>query len=335
MSRAILEADIDVPGITSPMTDSSLSGEVLEDIGVGLGSLHHELIPQRQYAHLDRIDSFRMLTQKTPTNDYGLPIYVLRADLIPDGIFDMDDIDRAQFVAAAGINIIYDEGFPTFDNGDALWSRMEFESDEAFALFKKYLDQAEKNGARRLEELAFEQTGTSADIAIHFDTYRKRLKEYFVYYNWAVRAKAFDMFRVAAYHKLREHRILSTTDKHFLEAEKILGLVVGYFGELSEETGKPKWLDELTPKVALDMLDKLTKLQRVSIGLSAHGLSAGEATDTPKNADVEVVLRQIASGARDPNARANEAKGMGLEALLQNPELAGMAQELIIRVGRT
>lgn len=343
VQQAIHDMDLEIPGVTVPMTDAQSLPRAEVAVPVSLhhassggddNSSHRNHMPAVQ-THLSRMDIFRISAGKTPTNDFGLPIYLLRPDLIPDDLMAYSEVDQAHIVQSAAVPILFDEGFPTFENGSSIWSRMEFEPDESFELFRKYLEQADKQGARRLEDLAFELGSTSASIAGNIDQFLRTLKEYFTYYNWATRAKAHDMFRVAAFHKLRERRILTTTDKHYLDAEKLMSRLMNFFDKKDEETGDYAWMKDLSAKTAIDMLDKLAKLQRVSIGLSAHGLSAGEQGDAPKNADVEVVLRQLASNAQDPNARGRGAEGQAdLQTLLSNPDLAGMAQELIIRVGR-
>lgn len=284
---------------------------------------------------MSREDAFRQACQGTPTNDYGLPVFIYRPDLVPADIFQRSEDDRLGVLQSAMIDIIYDEGFPTFSDGTAFWSCMPFEPDDAYAAFKVYLEMGDKTGVRRLEDLYFDldaMNGTSATSLLD-GAARKAIKDNFVFYNWAARCKAYDLFRVAAHHKLRERRILSITDQHFLKAEALLGKLMSYF-EKEDDDGNLKWLEELNPKVAMDMLDKLSKMQRTAVGLSAHGHSAGEGDGgRAANADVSVVLRQIAAGAQDPNAASQSSSEGDLSVLLNDPEMAGMAQELIIKVG--
>ena len=87
----------------------------------------------------------------------------------------------------------------------------------------------------------------------------------------------------------------------------------------------------MSTKVAIDMMDKLVRIQRMSLGLGSNGNGASE--DGPKNADVSVVLRQIAAQGADPAAGGVDDSNKDLSVLLNDPEMAGMAQELIIKVG--
>lgn len=282
-----------------------------------------------------RSQAFRSVSDGVPKNDYGLPVFILRPDLIPEDIESFSAEEKAQVLSGAAIDILYDEGFPTFTDGTAFWSQMPFEPVEAYDAFKIYLEMGEKSGARRIEDLFYDIAANEqqSSLALLNGNARKQIRDYYIYYNWAIRCKAYDLFRVAAYHKLRERRILSTTDQHFLQAEKLFGKLLGYFDKVDDD-GDVAWLKELSPKVAIDMLDKLAKLQRTSIGLSAHGHAAGDSgSNVSKNADVEVVLRQIASGAQDPNARESDTNKTDLSVLLNDPETAMMAQELVIKVG--
>lgn len=307
---------------------TSLDGEVLpvsavvvEGSGVDLDAAKHSQVLTREAA-------FRQVTTAAPTNDYGLPVFIYRPDLVPQNINQLDESERMDILVGASIDIIYDEGFPTFVDGRAFWSQMEFEPDEAYYHFKAYLEQGDKQGIRRLEDL-FYMDGQE-DAALVDGNSRAAIKEAFVYYNWVARSKAFDLFKVAAHHKLREKRILGITDQHFLKAESLLGKLDTYF-QKTDDDGNLKWIEELNPKVALDFLDKLTRVQRTALGLGSHGIS--EDGGLSKNADVSVTLRQLAAGAKDPNASTSTDNGADLSLLLSDPDTASMAQELIIKVG--
>lgn len=301
-------------------------GSVVSAGAVASGAAVTANVPQT------REDVFRQATASTPTNDFGLPIFVYRPDLLPEDLYTRTEDERLNILGSSTVDIIYDEGFPTFADGTAFWSRMNFEPDDSYERFKVYLEMGDKVGARRLEDLFFDldAMGGSTAAALMDGNARKAIKDDFIYYNWAARCKAYDLFKVVAHHKLRERRILTTTDRHFLEAEKLLGRAVKYLDNIDWDSDE----SDMNPKLALDILDKMAKLQRTSLGMSAHGHAAGENSDTAKNADVSVVLRQVAAGAQDPNAGSNQANQAGdLSVLLNDPEMAGMAQELIIKVG--
>ncbi len=277
---------------------------------------------------VNRIQVFRSISSKVPLNDYGLPKLVYRPDLIPEDLFYKDDQEKAQLLDIASVEILYREGFPTFEDGASFWSQMPFEPDDSYFAFQKYMDLGNTQGVRRLEALYEQNSGEHVGNPL-------ALSEFFTYYTWGPRCKAFDLFSAAAYQKLRERRVQSTTNQHFLEAERLLTVVKGYFEKVSEETGELEFLEELTPKVALDMLTKLVQIQRISLGIPAHGLSGGEAGVAPPNAEVSVVLKTIAKAGLDPEASQSNLGSYDIEMILGDPETATLAQQLIVQIGRS
>jgi len=273
----------------------------------------------------DRLSTFREISLKIPRNDFGLPEYMYRPDLIPADLFHREPVEQASILGAAAVEINYYEGYPAFDNGASIWSQLEFEADSAFLLFKEYLTLGDTRGARRLEDLA-----ESSKIPQGNDL--RQLRDFHTYYYWSARSRAYDLFMVAAHRKLREKRVLSIQDKHFLEAETLLARVLNYF-QKTDENGDLVFMNELKPRDAMDMLDKLVKIQRISVGLPAHGLSSVDENGTAKNAETEVILRQIAQQSDDPNRKSSHGGAAELEVLLNDPDTAILAQELIIRIG--
>lgn len=293
-----------------------------------------------QKSHLE---IFREISKAIPHNDYGLPKFIYRPDLIPDNLQSLSHHEQAQHLTAASVEILYHEGYPTFDNGLAVWNQMPTESEESYRLFVDYLNQGTTEGIRRLELLLDRSphhpasaaaarpagsTGANGDVLFSI----QELNEFHTYYYWSMRSRAYDLFRVASDRKLRERRILATTDRHYLEAERLFTKVLAYFDRVNPETDEFEWIEELTPKVAIDMLEKLHKIQRVSVGLSAHGGVKPDENDVSPHAAAEVILRQIARQGSDPDAAGGRG-GTDLEMLLNDPESAAIAQELIIKVG--
>ncbi len=286
----------------------------------------------RDISQMTRLSTFRDASRALPTNEYGLPKFLYRPDLIPEDLFLRPQDEQAEILGAASIDINYMEGFPAYDNQAALWSQMEFEPDDAFAAFQQYLAQGSKLGVRRLEVLA-----QNNEYAQHIPQYYRgltKLTELHTYYSWGPRCKAADLFEQAANAKLRERRVLSVQDSHFLESERMLKMLKDkYFDRIDEETGEYIWIEEMTPKVALEFLDKLIKIQRISLGLPAHGLADQGADGLQRHASVEVTLKQIAKMGADPDANRRSNAGAGLDLLLADPETAMLAQQLIVKVG--
>lgn len=278
------------------------------------------------------------LNDQVPRTDLGLQKFFYRCDLIPEDMPQYSAGEQAQILNAATVNVIYDEGYPTFTNGSAIWGMMPYESEEGFRAFKQYLTQPKDSGIRRLEllqmPLAAEEQGGVGSGPVNGQILwgMGELLGYFHQYSWLQRAKAYDMFELAAATKLRERRIMSTTDKHYLEAERLFTKVMGYFERENEETGELEWIEEMTPKVAIDMMEKLVRIQRTALGLSAHGLAKGDEHDLSPNASAEVILRQIAKQSANPDGSGSTSAAQGLDMLLNDPEAAAQAQALIIRM---
>jgi hypothetical protein len=286
----------------------------------------------RDISKMSRLSTFRDISRSLPMNEYGLPKFFYRADLIPEDLFLRPPEEQISLLEAATIDINYLEGFPAYDSQAAIWSQMEFEPDDAYEAFKQYLAQGQHQGIRRLESL-LQNNEYLQHVPHHYRSLTK-LTELHTYYYWAPRTKAADLFEQAASSKLRERRILSIQDRHYLESERLLKTLKDkYFDRIDPETGEYIWIEEMTPKVALEFLDKLVKIQRISLGLPAHGLSNPEDDGIQRHASVEVTLKQIARRATDPEA-ANALNGTsGFDMLLADPETAMLAQQLIVRIG--
>lgn len=272
-----------------------------------------------------------------PLNEYGLPVYVYRPDML-----DYAAVVRAltaseqstvatttsfppaqhavpgqhtatsasmaevqQGLEAAIVPLTYNEGFPVTPGGMPFWMQLEFEPKEAYDAFVSYL---ELGGARQL----------SALIAYNLE----ELREYFHTYYWGFRVKAFDLYKVAHHQKVKLQRMLSTEDSHFKIAEKLLKKVEAYF------EGKELDDEDLSADKVVGMLEKLVKIQRVSVGLPANGESKEADGDKRKVTPVQILMQQISqNGSENRSNTANE-----VDLLLEDPDAVDMAQELIIKM---
>jgi len=309
----MLEYDNSVGASTTAITlmDPTHDEGSLGDKKLGALTGYAEVTPRARH--------FAMLSSKIPTNDYGLPRFVYRADLIPTDLDEYSPEDREALLNGASIEIVYFEGYPTMPDAGAMWSQWDFEPADLFTAFKDYLTMSETYGARRLDSL---------DTTLP----REVLQEAMIFFYWRQRAKAHDLFRVAADRKLRESRILTSQDRHYLTAEGLIQKVLSYFNRADEGDGD-HWMDELTPKVGMEMLDKLVSIQRRSLGLNSSGSTSPLEAGYPAHAALEVALRTVAKGAEDPNSSGGKGSDATIETLLGDPEAARLAQELIIRVG--
>lgn len=233
----------------------------------------------------------------------------------------------------AFIWLSYDEGFPAFHDGSPMWNQICFEPPEAFAIFQRYL-QMHRGSVGKDEEIGPAATGTRSIEALAVDLHgnvdlldkMEEYSNYFHMYYWNLRAKAYDIFRVAQHRKQQEIRAIETEDSHYITARKYMHKLQDFF-----DNEEDFW-DMLTPKTAIDFLKTLTQLERVSAGLPAGG-PAMPKDGTPSTAQsLEVAFRSI---AQDTNNHAIDHEGGDSTVLrdaLQNPADVEVLQELIIRV---
>jgi hypothetical protein len=287
--------------------DSDLMDEAQADDPGG----HKIAVRQRVILPEDctRALAVRLLAKSIQTNEYGLPIYYLRSDLLP---YDLGNLNQGE-VDAAVVQLSYDEGFPTTDKNQLFWSQMPHEPQELFMLFVAYLDQPLEVGIRQLELLAQSQR---VELSLVTDAFY----EYF----WSARARAYDLFQVAADRKKRELRIRKSEDSDFVLASNMLEQLLERFN-----CDEGNWWDELTAKEALDALEQLVKLKRLSLGLTGQHASSLPRAGGSSVESVENIMKQLTNAGA-----ATEASAMDVRALLLDPETATMAQSLIIKATR-
>ena len=217
----------------------------------------------------------------------------------------------------AYVSISYVEGFPTLPNNMPLWLRFDWEPPEAFQAFEAYRESG-KDRARQLASL-------EVDTVNGYDT--SNYADLFWLYYWADRARAYDLFRTAEFRKRQYNRALELDDDHYLKAAKLFNVACEYID--SED-----FIDQLTPKAAIDLLKVAAQLQRVSVGLPAQ--APAEAAKR-EGMSIEVILENLAQSgavAKHPEATVIDEAGYQLDRLLADPEQAALAQRLIISANR-
>lgn len=308
----------------------AISGEVISPRAPLFGPLR-SLDPYRLNSHWQLIEQ---LTGSLPLNEYDLPVFIYRADMLDyvqiantllaastgttadpqiatttsfgpaqHPADSMQDIQAS--LEAATLPLTYDEGYPVLPSGVPFWSQMEFESVEAYKAFISYL---ELGGVRQISNL----------ISYEID----EVREYFHTYYWSFRVKAFDLYRVAHHQKVKLQRMLSTEDNHFKMAEKLITKVQTYLeGMILDD-------ENISPEKAINMLEKLVKIQRISAGLPANGESKETDGSRRTVAPVNVIMQQISAGA-GTGARKVDSD---VDLLLEDPDAVDLAQELIIKM---
>lgn len=258
-----------------------------------------------------RADAVYLLTQNFPMNEYGLPTHVLRSDLLPYPLGTCSQYD----VDAATMGLVYFEGFPQFENGKAFWEQMVHETYQQFMAFQAFVDQAEEHGIRQMPLLS---ASTGHDLTL--------LMQWAKEFYWSVRARAYDIFIVAAELKKREHRIRKMESKHYAATNDMIETLLTKFDDAD-------WIAELNAKEAVEALETLIKVQRQSLGLTGQNSSSVPKDVLPAGASTEAVMRQITRGAGLTQASSDTFQKR-LDSLLSDEADGMVVQEAILRISR-
>lgn len=250
------------------------------------------------------------LSKKIPTNQYGLPEWFYRSDLLPPAGsgYTQDDLD------ACAVGLLYLDGYPTLDDGRAFWTKLPHEPQEAHLLFKRYIAMAEEVGIRQVDQLAEDE---NVELQVVQSYYRE--------FYWQARARAHDLFITAAESRKRQFRIRKMENTHFDKAEAIMAQLLQRFED-------PDWIEELTAKEAIESLEKLVKVQRLSVGLTGQHASSNDRNALPTSASTEVIFRQLVRGA-GLSESSSENFGNKLAALFEEGDEGAMSlQEMVLRM---
>jgi hypothetical protein len=254
-----------------------------------------------------KADAIYVMSQSIPMNQFGMPEFFYRSDFLP---YDLGRLSHNDADAAV-VPLSYEEGFPTYGKGSIFWHQLPHEQFADFQLFMRFLEQAEELGIRQIAMLAATQ-----------QVKQERLYSLSLEYYWSMRARAYDLFAVAADKKKREVRSRKTETKHFDMAQSLMEQLLRKFEE-------PDWINQLGSKEALDVLTDLVKIQRLSLGLNSNGsVSAGQVAD--QGASAEMIMRQITAGFSD-NADSMSLTP-ALQGLLADPKMGMQIQELVLKV---
>jgi len=308
-------------------------------------------VPQLSY----RADLLRRVSARIPLTSEHLPVGFYRVDLLPLTKPQSAEEEMLQ-VRNSYSDLSFEYGYPTLSDGRPFWHKLDFEPGFCYGAFQIYLDNSSSNssGPREIGELA--QNAELLQLATQIKGRSEQddnnngngngngkvssaelaaeLTEYYHLYLWRFRAKAYDIYKEAAYRHAKLKRQISTEDEHYT-------LAVGLLKQLQEKVLQtPDFFESMSPKTAIDLLGKLVAIQRVSSGLPAAGPLATK--ETPDETSFEMILRSIAqkaggNGANgatyDQEGRPIGTKGV-LNEVLRDKDATDMLQEVIIRVTR-
>lgn len=299
--------DLEGPFASVPTDAATLEEGLADQLDDCLPAHYSPIIPIPEGA--TRGDVVAILSQDLPCNSFGFPIYFYRSDLLPlhAANFTQEEAQKA------AVGLFYNEGYPTLEKGSSFWSQLPHEPLEAFKLFEAYIEQDEELGIRQLDILAATKRLVLSDVTAIY-------KEFY----WSVRARAFDVFQTAAEQKRRERITVRMENRHFDQAGQL-------FARLMERFSDPEWIEELNAKEAIEAMETLIKIQRLSVGLTGQHASSNNGRMNTPGASAELILRQITKGSHLQEGGGNALQDR-MRLLLADPEQGATLQELILRV---
>jgi hypothetical protein len=297
----------------------------------------------------DKADLLEQLTKALPLNEFDLPIYLYRPDLL-DEQFILEHMNllrtnvhspslQAPDPTATTTSSPAEGEVPNLHGETGLITKPISYSD-----IQAHLDAAIvtlsydegfptlRNGTPLWQRLDFEPQDAFNAFIEYLDLGAKRSlhaliltpleqnRQYFHTYFWAFRVRAFDLFQIATAQKQRIARMLNTEDNHYKLAEKLMGTVTSVLDQFTTEEVKEVGFEKL-----VKLLDPLSKLQRISAGLPANGaLSADERIAAPTT---NIIMQQIAEKAPRKQVDEDDTTDM----LYGNDEILEAAQDLILK----
>lgn len=329
------DTSVDAPVRPSVLDAEPIEQEILPPLPKTQAVEVYQPIAQNPIHRLnfEKLDSRReimqALTPLLPINEFNLPRYIYRADLIDrtalhdayacaiqrhlsptissseESAPGTDVVNVEALLNNAILHLQYHHGYPTLKDGTPFWARLSYESADSYSAFLRYL---ELPGARSFTQMP----------SVHSE----QLEEWYHLYYWSFRASAYDMYQNVHHERMRVNRIMRTEDNHYVEAEKLFSRVSKALAEIPDDE-----LAKVEPEKLVAMMEKIARLQRVSTGMPANGgMTEG---NQPRPVSVEVQMRQVAKGSGEQNTADIE---FDADALLANPEALIAAQELIVKV---
>ncbi len=233
-------------------------------------------------------------------------------------------------LAAAYEEIQYDEGFPALLDGAPLWSQLPYEPTDAYTCFQAYLQMPDVcEGVRLMIDLPELMVRNELlDVNGHtFRDYTPKFRIFHQIYNWQARAKAYDLFKVAAHRKQMELRSITMAESHYTKSSGLMTKLLDYM------EGEDFW-DMITPKVGIDMFKTLQASQRVAVGLPSTGpLTAAQTNGHAGMQPFEVILRSLAQEENNQEALTDDGSAQLQKKLTSDPKTLKLAQELVVRFG--
>lgn len=284
---------------------------------------NNAVMGQQVSALVARGELFEQLNQSLQLNQYALPDYFFRADLIPLDIGSYDAKDKMQFLDGASTQITMDKGYPAQDRGGTpFWEQLPAEPADAYNAYMVWLELPEKsshdNPVRMLPMIAEITQIPIEDITAYYN----------IFY-WQYRSRAYDLFIIACHRKQREARIMTIEGHHFKMADELLRKVQVFANAKIDAAISEPDSDDTKLKDLVDMASKLVDIQRKSVGLSVNGNQQID-VNMPRHASAENIMSAVAKESQ--NTTQQLMRPAEMDALLASPDDLSAIQDLIVRM---
>lgn len=208
-----------------------------------------------------------------PTNSFGVPLQLVDPVPLTECLLDAETTDDIpdEILRKSILPVEYDEGIPTLD-GLPIWERFDGETLDYYKLFKEYREMAYLNGgSRSIAKLS----GQTTIAGRHLSALSK-------VYHWQLRCKAYDAYKKVVRERKRQFEIEKLESKHMRASEILLEKGLEYIEDHPEQ---------LSPKIALSMIETAMKAGRLSLGLNADkpgsnasssNININQTVETPK-----------------------------------------------------
>ena len=265
--------------------------------------------------------AFRKLNKSIPLNTSGLPEYTFRTDLIPVNLYDNEaynDVDRMRILDGAALRWEYFDGYPTFENGTAVWHKMDFEPSEAYQAFQQYLDFVQdESGMFELATRSFESIALNTGIPL------TRLRLYAHTYFWEHRGRAFDFYKAAEQIRRQHKRRNFVQDDEYGRFSAWMSAAEARMAAIFDDEDL---LEEMKPSEVFKMYTELAKMRRVSAGLPANG----PAEQVIVEETMEVTMAKVTAAAGQ-SSNKGEDDAIDTQTLLDDPDNLQAIQEMVLR----
>lgn len=246
-----------------------------------------------------------------PTNAENVPMSYIDPTVLAPILLDIqvpDDVPN-ETVQQAITPIEFDEGFPAVA-GIPFWERLDGEALPYYKLFKEYREMKYLSATRSISKLS-DSCGMSG----------RQLNALSKAYHWQVRAKAYDKFKAYERALEKEKAIEKLESKHAKISNQLLDQAVDYLERHPEQ---------LSPKIALQMVEMAMKSGRIAIGLNGDKPGMASSGSSGSRTPAININNTVQTADQMLNVNAETPKSAGIEDKIRdNAKDMGQLQSVL------